>query len=92
MSAVRRGPGRAPPRSVHLAVSRQRHERFRHAYAVVRIDEYLGTEIPREDLITVKAVWLEREQAERDAARLNALSAAKGTHYFVQHTRVERDA
>ena len=64
---------------------------FRPADAVVRIDGYLDAGIPKESLITVKEVWLAREEAENEVARLNALNADEGTYYFVQYTRLERD-
>ncbi len=38
-------------------VGKHRHERFRPAYAVVRIDEYDIPGIPKDHLVTVKEVW-----------------------------------
>jgi hypothetical protein len=57
----------------------------------VRIDDYDIAGIPKESLITVKEVWLSLEQAKSEVARLNALNAEEGAHYFVQYTRLERD-
>ena len=81
----------APSGVQRTGVSKHRHEQFRPAYAVVRIDGDLGAEIPAESLITVKEIWLSREKAESEVARLNALNANKGTQYFWQYTRLERD-
>jgi hypothetical protein len=82
---------RQRPRVQHVVVSKHRHERFRPAYAVVRIDGYDIAGVPKESLITVKEVWLSPEQAESEVVRLNALNADKSAHYFMQYTRLQRD-
>jgi hypothetical protein len=73
-------------------VSKHRHERFRPAWAVVRIDDFLDhLELPPEDQVYVKEVWLTEEEAASEAARLNALVADKGSRYVVHYTRLARE-
>jgi hypothetical protein len=73
-------------------VSKHRHERFRPAWAVVRIDDYLaGREIAPEDSVYIKEVWLTADEAAAEAARLNDLAADKGSRYVVQYTRLARE-
>jgi hypothetical protein len=73
-------------------VSKHRHERFRPAWAVVRIEEYLThLELPPEDQVYVKEVWLTQEEAASEAARLNALASDKGSRYVVHYTRLARE-
>jgi hypothetical protein len=65
---------------------------FRPAWAVVRIDEYLaGLDIAPEDRVYIKAVWLTRDEAAAEAARLNDLAADKRSRYVVQYTRLARE-
>src|SRR3954453_22530014 len=61
---------------------KHRNERFRPGYAVVRIDEYDIPGIPKNQLITVKEVWLSREQADAEVAGLNAGNADKSYRYL----------
>jgi hypothetical protein len=55
-------------------VGKHRHERFREGFAVVRIDDYDLPERAKEELVTIKEIWLTAKQAEAEAARLNALN------------------
>ena len=73
-------------------MGKHRHERFRAAFAVIRIDDYDLSEIAKESLIKVTAVWLSADQAEAEVARLNELNSDKSARYFMQYTRLERDA
>jgi hypothetical protein len=70
---------------------KHRNERFRPGYAVVRIDEYDIPGIPKDQLITVKEVWLSQEQADAEVARLNAVNADKSCRYLAYYARVERE-
>ena len=72
-------------------MGKHRHERFRPAFVVFRIDEYHSPGIPSEQLITAKEAYLTVEEAESEALRLNALNRDKSCRYFVQYTRLERD-
>jgi hypothetical protein len=72
-------------------VSKHRHERFRPAWAVVRIDDYLDLDIAPEDKVYVKEIWLTEEEAAAEAARLNALSTDKSSRYVVHYTRLARE-
>ena len=73
-------------------MSKHRHERFRPAWAVVRIDDFLDhLELPPEDQVYVKEVWLTEEEAASEAARLNALVADKRSRYVVHYTRLARE-
>lgn len=57
------------------------------AYAVVRLDHYLGPETLLQDRVTVKEVLPSLEEAEREVARLNALAGDRDRIYFWQYTR-----
>ena len=74
-------------------MSKHRYERFRPAWAVVRIDDYLDLDIAPEEKVYVKEVWLAEEDAAAEAARLNALAADKGSRsrYVIHYTRVARE-
>jgi hypothetical protein len=47
-------------------VGQHRHERFREAWAVVRVGNYDVPGSPKEQDVTVKEVWLTAEAAERE--------------------------
>lgn len=64
------------------------HKHLDHAFAIVRVDEFLG-DAPTEQKVTVKLVMWDAEEAQREAARLNALQKDGSAHYFVQTTRIE---
>ena len=77
-------------------MAKHRHERFREAWAVVRIDDYDVPGSPKENDVYVKEVWLTREQAEREVDRLNELwrrdhPDSDRTKYFAEYTRLERE-
>jgi len=59
------------------------------AYAVIRVDEFLGADTPPEELITVKTVVASQSVAEAEVARINA-QAPSGARYFWQSTRLAR--
>jgi len=72
-------------------VSKHRHERFRPAWAVVRIDDYRDIDIAPEEKVYIKEVWLTRDEAAAEAARLNGLAENKGARYVVHYTRLARE-
>lgn len=72
-------------------MGKHRHERFRPAWAVVRIDDYLDLDLAAEEKVYVKEVWLTENEAEAETARLNALASNKSSRYVVQYTRLARD-
>ena len=95
MPATRRALLLLPQRSSHAIhhhrVSKHRNERFRPAWAVVRIDDYLHLEIAPEERVYVNEVWLTEAEAASEAARLNALAVDKGSRYVVHYTRLARE-
>jgi hypothetical protein len=75
--------------SDELASVTKSSKKGRHAYAIVRIDEFLGTDVPTERRVTVKKVMRDADAAEKESARLNSLQRDNGVHYFTQTTRLE---
>ena len=66
--------------------------RFDHVYAIIRLDDFLGPDVPAMNKITIKKVMRCAEAAEAEAKRLNDLRHGRpGVHYFVQITRLERE-
>ncbi len=68
--------------------------RYRHGYAVVRVDTFQVEEMPIEEfdwhsLVTVKKVVWDQGTAEQEVKRLNSLNDDKGCIYFWQITRLE---
>lgn len=60
-----------------------------HLYAIVRVDQDAGDDVPLELRVTVKKVVHDPHRGEAEVLRLNALNAGKGSHYFLQVTRLE---
>ena len=63
------------------------HSRFRHVYAIVRIDSPLDEANPENSVAVVK-VLASRAAAEKELTRLNQLNAKKGCVYVVTTTRM----
>ncbi len=61
--------------------------KYKHLYAVVRIDNPVHLERP-ENSFTVIKVFPSRESAEIETARLNKINADKNCTYFTQITRM----
>jgi hypothetical protein len=61
----------------------------RAAYAIIRLDTYLQGVAADADRVTVKRVMWDKNEAEAEAARLNALVGDDGQEYYVQYTRVD---
>jgi len=57
-------------------------------YAVLRYDNFQGTNAPVEVTVTVKEVVRSQTIAETEVARLNALNAHKNVRYWWQYTRL----
>jgi hypothetical protein len=73
-------------------MSKHRHERFQPGWVVMRIDEYPSLpDLPPEEKVYVKEVWLTQQDAEQEADRLNALAADKNCRYVVRYTRLARE-
>jgi hypothetical protein len=61
---------------------------FLHLYVVIRVDDF-QTPSPPEDQISLVAAFRSAEAADRDAARLNQLSADRQIRYLVHLTRLK---
>lgn len=67
----------------------------RPAFAVIRFDDFSSEPLSSsnvEDRVTVQRVWATEQQAESEAARLNALVQERGqtgVRYFMQYTRMD---
>jgi hypothetical protein len=59
------------------------------AFAIVRVDAFLGASAPSEEAVTATHVVLNPERAAAEVARLNA-DAGEGARYFWQTTRLLR--
>ncbi len=57
----------------------------------MRIDEFHGPGSPKDEVIRVKEVWLSQEQADAEAARLNAINGDKGCRYVTYYAKVKRE-
>jgi hypothetical protein len=66
------------------------HKHFDHAYAIVRVDEFLGDDAPLDHKITVKLILWDADEARDEVARLNGLQREGGVRYFSQPTRIQR--
>jgi hypothetical protein len=64
--------------------------RSERAYAIVRVDDFLGVDAPIEHRIAIKKVMGDADAAEREVERLNRLQKAPGVRYFSQITRIDR--
>lgn len=72
-------------------MTREARETGPPAYAVVRVDAFLGEDAPVERRVTVKKIVFGRERAEREVGRLNGLHPDGSVRYFSQYTRLDRD-
>ena len=63
------------------------HSKFRHVYAVVRIDFPVSVTEPKNSVTVVK-VLTSSVLAENEVTRLNKLNAEKGCIYFSHVTRL----
>ena len=73
-----------------LVLKRMRNKpnlRYRHVYAVVRIDAPLSETSPENNISVVK-VFASEPDAEKEVARLNEVNADKSCVYTLQTTRL----
>jgi hypothetical protein len=66
-------------------------QRYRHVYAIVRVDEFQNSEVPLSHKITVTKIVGNEQVARSEVARLNSINARKGCSYFWQVTRLSLD-
>jgi hypothetical protein len=78
---------RITPKHHHHDTSR----RYDHAYAIVRLDEFLLPATSLEHCVTVKKIVWNVEEAQREVERLNALQHS-GVRYVYTTTRLKRSA
>jgi len=60
----------------------------KHAFAVVRLDNFLVGSGPLANAITVKEVVLTKEEAEAEVRRLSTVNHKRDCQYFWQITRL----
>ena len=70
-------------------MSKQLNKDYRHVYAIVRIDDFQGNEVPLKEKIAVKKIVCSQEKAMAEVDRLNNLHPDKQCTYFWQMTRLE---
>jgi hypothetical protein len=70
-----------------LAERNKPNSRFRHVYAIVRIDLPIGQANPENNISVVK-VFSSETAAERESSRLSRINSEKGCRYVVQITRM----
>jgi hypothetical protein len=63
------------------------HSKFRHLYAVLRIDVPVNPENPENSIAVVK-VFSSKFSAEQEVARLNKINSEKGCRYVLNTTRL----
>jgi hypothetical protein len=66
------------------------HQRHEHVYAIIRVDQFQGSETLPQDMITVTRIVHDQACAEQEVERLNHLNADLGCTYFWQITRLEQ--
>ena len=71
-----------------MSESEKPNSKFRHLYAVVRIDLPVSLENP-ENSVSVVKVFSSKMRAEQEVSRLNRINSAKGCRYVLQTTRLE---
>ena len=59
-----------------------------HVFAIVRVDEFLSSDSPWCNRVTVKEIVKTQEEAQREVERLNEINQGKGCTYFWQVTRL----
>ena len=72
-----------------MPTAEKRHSKYRHVYAVVRIDFPVNVEEPSHSFSVVK-VFGSKETAEHESERLNFVNADKRCAYHVYVTRMIR--
>jgi hypothetical protein len=67
--------------------SEKPHSKFRHLYAVLRIDMPVSLENPENSIAVVK-VFHSKMSAEQEVDRLNKVNSERGCRYVLQATRL----
>ena len=70
-----------------MGKSETTHSKFRHLYAVLRIDLPVNADSPENSIAVVK-VFSSRFAAEQEVSRLNKLNSGKGCRYVLNITRL----
>jgi hypothetical protein len=65
------------------------NSRFDHAFVILRIDCFQGSETPLEDKVTVTKILFDGDAAEKEVERLNSLHPDSRVRYFSQLARLE---
>lgn len=60
----------------------------RYVYAIIRVDDYLGSSVPVDRRFSIKEVIEDPSEAKREVERLNSLRKDDGVHYFSQITKL----
>lgn len=68
-------------------MSDTQHSKFRHLYAVLRIDLPVNPDNPENSIAVVK-VFSSKLSAEQEVSRLNKLNSGKGCRYVLNVTRL----
>jgi hypothetical protein len=66
------------------------HSRYRHVFAIVRVDEFTREDMEMDQRIRVTKVVVSEDEAIAEVKRLNALQekGGGGSRYFWQMTRL----
>ncbi len=70
-----------------MPASEKPHSRFRHVYAIVRIDLPVSEEHP-ENSVSVVKVLSSQVAAQQETLRLNTINSGKACRYVLQTTRL----
>ncbi len=70
-----------------MGKSETTHSKFRHLYAVLRIDLPVNADSPENSIAVVK-VFSSKFAAEQEVSRLNKLNSGKGCRYVLNITRL----
>jgi len=73
--------------TIRMSEDEKPNARFRHMYAIVRIDLPVSQETP-ENSISVVKVFSSKSAAEQEILRLNRINGEKGCRYVLQTTRL----
>jgi hypothetical protein len=65
------------------------HRKYRHVFAVIRLDDFHSSDAALEDRFYVKKVMLTEEAAQEEAARLNAVNSDKDCRYVVHIAQLD---
>jgi hypothetical protein len=65
--------------------------RYKHVYAIVRLDQFLPEDSDLESRVAVKKIVWTVEEAQAEVDRLNKLNGPKGARYFWRTTRLAVD-